>query len=151
MDELRQYDFTSRIKIPAFFKVHLDRCEDLKHDLRRNINKRKKLHELGDFPKKADYKLFVDGTHGSKVENFALAILELEEAALDLQNQINACLKEMETIVKRIDRKICQMVLEERLIYKKSWAQICDESFYTRGYLDRVFKDGIALLEKLET
>jgi len=137
-------------KIPRFFRDLLDRYEDLKYDLRRNLSKQKQLLELCDFPKKADYKLFVDnGQNGSKVENLAIAIQELAKKATLIQEEIASCLARMQSITAKIERRICGRIIEERLIYKKSWQQISDETFYTRGHLYKILQDGIASLEKM--
>lgn len=126
------------------FKELLKLYEELKYELKRNRNRQFELREIGGFPKTGNN----DGmpkarSASSPLENFILALLELEEEERGLQQKIIDCGKEIYQFTCNIKDIKCRIVVEEKLVYNKTWKQIAIDNFYSISNARKLYYEGL--------
>lgn len=90
-----------------------------------------------------------DPTKGSKLENMAIDIMDLEEQKQKQAARLKEIKKDVTETINSINNLSVQFILEERYLLYRSWDSIAEETGFSKSYLFHMHSTGLQLVESI--
>lgn len=90
-----------------------------------------------------------DPTKGSKLENMAIDIMDLEEQKQKQAARLKEIKKDVTETINSINNLSVQFILEERYLLCRSWNSIAEETGFSKSYLFHMHSTGLQLVESI--
>ena len=90
-----------------------------------------------------------DDSHGSKLENQVIGIVELKDSIRKRANELIKVRKNISETIDRVGSLTHQYILEERYLNYKNWDSLCDITGFSKDYLYKLHREGLRMVESI--